>query len=453
MIHLKATKRRTFGISPLGWNSGSWGCPILSEFIFSDTDPMINVSPYKASASNGQTMCEIQNLLELWNGAEEIGDDIVLGTVVRVEGSSYRKPGARMLITKTGKRSGMISGGCLEAEVSRKAWWLTESGPSIQSYGTFFDDDNPSPHGLGCGGTVHLLLERGNSAAMALTTIRESVVSRVHFAMLTIVASEHPQMPCASRIIARQENEISSSLISLDAGSEGWRQLNVVATRILKDRRSEYLSLKVDGHQVEIFAEYILPPQALIIFGAGDDTMPVVEFASGLGWHVTVADSRSHLATSARFPQADKVVALKGNDAFSSLRITPDDAVVIMTHSYMQDQSLMRELLPQPVAYLGLLGPRLRSSRLIAEIASEKGLSLDACIAKVHSPVGLDIGGDNPAAIALSIVAGVQAAVHHRSSRGVNWDDVQIRRLPSGTAKDVRNVFADDLSSTFKIGV
>jgi xanthine/CO dehydrogenase XdhC/CoxF family maturation factor len=401
-------------------------------------------------------MSETRNLLELWKAAEAGDDDIILGTVVRVEGSSYRKPGARMLLTKSGERSGMISGGCLEAEVSRKAWWLTESGPFVQSYGAFFDDDNPSPHGLGCGGTVHLLLERGNSAAMALTTIRESVVSRIHSAMLTVIASEHPAMPRASRIIARQAGEISSSLISLDPGSEGWRLLNAIAARALEDRRSEYVSLKIDEHEVEVFAEYVAPPQALIIFGAGDDTVPVVEFASGLGWHVTVADSRSHLATTARFPQADKVVALK-SDAASALslfplQMKPDDAVIIMTHSYMQDRSLMRELLPQPLAYLGLLGPRLRSSRLIAEIAAEIGLNLDACIGKVHSPVGLDIGGDNPSAIALSIVAGVQAAVHHRSSRHADWDDAQIWHQPSSIARDVQNVFADDVSPTYKIG-
>src|SRR5487761_1055919 len=124
-------------------------------------------------------MSELRNLFELWDHARVSGEEIILVTVVRVEGSSYRKPGARMLLTKGGRRSGMISGGCLEAEVSRKAWWLTESGPSVQKYGTFFDEDNPSPQELGCGGTVHLLIERGETVATALEVINESAENRV----------------------------------------------------------------------------------------------------------------------------------------------------------------------------------------------------------------------------------------------------------------------------------
>ncbi len=362
-------------------------------------------------------MSELRNLLALWESAKDAGDEIILGTVVRVEGSSYRKPGARILLTKSGRRSGMISGGCLEAEVSRKAWWLTEAGPSVQSYGTFFDEDNPAPQGLGCGGTIQLLLERGESAVVALQIIRASVVDRIHSAMLTVINSEHPGMPRASRLVVKDVRTVSSAFINV--GTKGYEELSATALRTLEDRRSNYISLRIDGQAVELFAEYVAPPQALIIFGAGDDTVPVVEFASGLGWHVTVADFRSHLATAARFPRADRVVALKGENATESLKIDADDAVVIMTHSYMQDRSLLRDILPPRFAYLGLLGPRLRSSQLIAEVAAEIGLDPSECAAKIHSPVGLDIGSDNPAAIALSIVAGVQAAIHSRVTRDV----------------------------------
>src|ERR1700751_5513997 len=109
-------------------------------------------------------MSEQQKIVALWRTAKARGEEICLATVVRIEGSSYRQPGARMLLTRSGQRAGTISGGCLEAEVTKKAWWLTETGAVLQRYSSFFDDDSPAPYGLGCGGVVHVLLERGTAA-------------------------------------------------------------------------------------------------------------------------------------------------------------------------------------------------------------------------------------------------------------------------------------------------
>ncbi len=389
-------------------------------------------------------MSELRNLLELWNNARASGEEIILATVVRVEGSSYRKPGARMLLTKGSRRSGMISGGCLEAEVSRKAWWLTESGPTVQSYGTFFDEDNPSPQELGCGGTVHLLLERGRTATLALEIIKESADNRLPFAMLTVIRSAHPQIGIASRLIVREGGEIFRSTIPLDCGSNGWRQLSAIAAQTLERRCSEYITIELEGGPLELFAEYVSPPPALFIFGAGDDSIPVVEFVHKMGWYITVADLRSHLATHTRFPLVDKVVVLnersdrsRGTEIasemldLSQLDIGRDDAVVVMTHSYMQDRALLRELLPRDLAYLGLLGPRLRTSRLVSEIAEEIGMTVDECNRKLHSPVGLDLGADGPGEIALSIVAEVQAAIHARSFHHLRRTSLPLKLGPN----------------------
>ncbi len=375
-------------------------------------------------------MSELRNLLELWKSARSGGEEIILVTVIRVEGSSYRKPGARMLLTKSGQRSGMISGGCLEAEVSRKAWWLTESGPSVQKYGTFFDEDNPSPQELGCGGTVHLLMERGETAATALEVINESAENRVPFAVLTVVKSAHPRIGLASRFIVRDGNvrdgnQTCRGTIPLDRESSEWNRLLAIAAQTLEQRHSEYISTELGGFPLELFAEYISPPPALFIFGAGDDTIPVVEFAHALGWHISVADLRPHVATNARFPHADRTTVLKTqaerstytNVASETIDLAPlnlghDDAAVVMTHSYTQDRALLRELLPLDLAYLGLLGPRLRASRLICEIAEEVGMTVAECKSRLHSPVGLNLGAHGPSGIALSIVAEVQAAFH-----------------------------------------
>src|SRR5579875_1320457 len=120
-------------------------------------------------------MAELKQILDLWKRATAAGEDVCLATVVGVEGSAYRRPGARMLMTAGGQRAGTVSGGCLEAEIVKKAWWLTEQGPSIQRYSSFFDDDGDLPYGLGCGGTVIVLLERGAAAAQCLEAVRHSV--------------------------------------------------------------------------------------------------------------------------------------------------------------------------------------------------------------------------------------------------------------------------------------
>src|SRR5215813_526542 len=130
-------------------------------------------------------MSELKQIVALWNAAKARQEDVCLATVVRVEGSSYRKPGARMLLTRSGQRAGTISGGCLEAEVSRKAWWLTENGPTIQRYSSFFDDDSPAPYGLGCGGTVYVHLERGETANAVLNALDLNLNARIPIVIVT----------------------------------------------------------------------------------------------------------------------------------------------------------------------------------------------------------------------------------------------------------------------------
>ena len=135
-------------------------------------------------------MNELEKILPLWRELETTGVDYVLATVVAVEGSSYRKPGARMLLTQDGRRAGTISGGCLEAEVARRAWWLTSSGPAVERYSTQEDDDD-RPYGSGCGGVVNLLLERRQTAGPLLTALDESFKARIAVAVATVLEGPH----------------------------------------------------------------------------------------------------------------------------------------------------------------------------------------------------------------------------------------------------------------------
>jgi xanthine dehydrogenase accessory factor len=155
----------------------------------------------------------------------------------------------------------------------------------------------------------------------------------------------------------------------------------------------------------EIFRETVSAPPALVIFGAGDDAQPLVRMAKEIGWHVTVVDSRSAYATSARFPVADAVIVASAAALPKHLALDERTFVVIMTHRFAEDQQLLRALLPQPLAYLGVLGPRKRTDRLLGQLHQEGFAPDKMMLARLHAPVGLNLGGGTPETIALAILA------------------------------------------------
>ena len=348
-------------------------------------------------------MSELRRILDLWKRAGSAphgaalglaSDEICLATVVAREGSAYRRPGARMLLTSSGLRAGTVSGGCLEAEIAKKAWWLTEKGPSIQRYSSFFDDDNDMPYGLGCGGTVIVLLERGEAAAQHLEALRRSVEDRTE-----------------SVIVTRIDQGSPGTLLVLNESGDVVYERNVGAdvTRLAH----EVLRTGKPAHADGCFVELVSPPPSLLVIGAGDDAQPLVEFAAAMDWHVVVADDRSSLARAERFPGAAAVHSMDAGLAHAG----PETAAVIMSHSYEQDRKALSVLLARDIKYIGILGPRLRTERLVADIAPALELTPAECMARLHTPVGLDLGGHSPASIALSIAAELQAIFSGREGR------------------------------------
>ncbi len=295
-------------------------------------------------------MKEFEQILALWSQLEAKGESAVLATVVKTSGSSYRLPGARLLLTSTGQRVGSVSGGCLEDDLVKKAWWLTENGPVIRRYDTTPDGEIAAEYGLGCNGIIHVLLERltpGN--AVALDAIR----------------------------------------------------------RVRETRSSSVISHPLDG--AEIFAETLVPPLRLLIFGAGDDAIPLVTLAKFLGWEVFVFDGRSHYARPEKFPQADQVM-VRAPGSREALPIDPWTAAVLMSHSYSQDLEMFKELVGSKLRYLGILGPRKRALQMLSDAGLEHAMDNQF----LHSPMGLDIGADGPEQVALAVTAEIQAAINGR---------------------------------------
>jgi xanthine/CO dehydrogenase XdhC/CoxF family maturation factor len=363
-------------------------------------------------------MTDLERILPLWRELETTGADYVLATVVAVEGSSYRKPGARMLLAQDGRRAGTVSGGCLEAEVARRAFWLTSSGPVVERYSTL-EDDGERPYGSGCGGVVYLLLERPQTAGPLLTTLEAAFNARIPLAIASVL--DGPRI--AERAIAGLPGDPTPS-----APYPCDPKLQDLANLALDQQASFERAIHIAETRARVWADYRPARPGLWIFSAGDDAKPLLSMARELGWFVAIADGRSHLATRDRFPSADEVQVLPILDMPDKspefLRPRHTDAAVVMTHSFDQDSRIMASLLAleSPLAYLGVLGPQRRTREMLTEAVRllrvpESPDRIDQWMAQIHAPTGLDLGSETPATVALSILAEIQQAITAATGR------------------------------------
>lgn len=359
-------------------------------------------------------MTDLEHILPLWNELETSGADYVLATVVAVEGSSYRRPGARMLLAQDGRRAGTVSGGCLEAEVAKRAWWLTSDGPVVERYSTL-EDDGDLPYGSGCGGVVFILLERRRTASPLIHALKSAFDVRQPLAIAVVLEGLH----IGKRSFARLGTSVESSTI--DGNSAMF--LQALADEALQHQTSFDQEIQIDGKATRVWADYRAARPGLWIFGAGDDAKPLVRLARELGWFVAVADGRSHLSTQSRFPAAAEVrsLAISELPGQVNLPVLPTDAAVLMTHSFEQDSHILAALLNDenefPCAYVGVLGPQRRTREALAEAARLRGLPpetdrIEGWLAQLHAPTGIDLGADTSASIALSILAEIQQTLN-----------------------------------------
>ena len=356
-------------------------------------------------------MVDRRRIVRLWNA----GGAQALVTLVRAEGSSYRRPGAHLLIGAGSECVGSISGGCLEAEVVRRAVWMVRAGAVVERYSTLFDDTAEIPFGLGCGGVVDLLLEPAETAeCRALVEAMEASLGGSEARVVTwLSASGRP----LRRAVIGADGSVIFRSEGLDTGD-----LDAVAARLMAPVECD----------LEVYIEVLAAPQRLFVLGAGEDAKPLATMASLLGWRVTVADGRAQLARAERFAEAERVLATA---SVADLEVRAKDAVVVMTHSYEQDRAHLAELLAGAAGYIGLLGAAHRSSLLIGEAAAQLGRSVAECCARVWAPVGMDLGGDGAEAIALAVVAEVQAWRQGKlgASRRLSAEDVA-RQIEKGGA-------------------
>lgn len=359
-------------------------------------------------------MHELTALIQTCQNLRHSGDVAAIATVVKTSGSTYRRPGARFLLASDGRSIGMVSGGCLENAVRDHAEQvLTNGNPILVTYDGTSPDDIVWGMGLGCDGVVHALIERVNPQHSGYIDFIAGCLERRQCGVLaTVFAGEdsvkipigtHLMMDVDGRVISDSEALMNSQVVIEAAQS------------VLAEQRSTFKTLDTENEAIEVFLEIIQPPTPLIIFGAGPDAVPLSQLAKGLGWHVTVVDHRPAYAKREHFMVADQVILSQPEAITDHVTLDSRTVAVVMTHHYMTDRILLEALLPSAIRYLGALGPRNRTQRLLKEI-KETGLTLSAHRLKhLYGPVGLDIGAETPEEVALAIVAEIQAVLTQRS--------------------------------------
>jgi xanthine/CO dehydrogenase XdhC/CoxF family maturation factor len=308
------------------------------------------------------------------------GVPVALATVVAVRGSSYRRPGARLLVPADGTPIGLISGGCLEEEAARLARQaLEEDAPLLVTIDHSAEGDELWGMGLGCRGVIDLLAEPPGMAAETLAALAD----------------------------ARADGRATFLLTQLDGER---RRLTAVEADALGERAALAVA---HGRPVllgEAVLDPILPPLHLVVCGAGPDAGPLVAAGIRQGWRVDVVDPRRSFLRAERFAGA-RLLDSEPAEAAAASGAGEWSAVVVMTHDYLRDAAFVGGFLGRGVTYLGVLGPRDRTERMLAELPAPPA---PGDLAALHAPAGLDIGADGAEQVATSIVAEILAALHGR---------------------------------------
>lgn len=389
-------------------------------------------------------MKEQKAIVEAFRKTDHTVRKVALATVVRVRGSSYRSPGARMLITDDGKWTGSISGGCLEGDALRKARKvMQDQEPQLVTYDTSEDSNQNLGIGLGCNGIIDVLLEPVNETRPHDPIKLFDKIIGVHepVGLATVFSNSRFQ---GEKFLINRNQEI---LISFSSEPLNFLVMPDVA-RAFETKRSEVIHYTLDGVALEVFVELIQPAISLMIFGGGFDARPVSNLAKSLGWEITVTDECVAHIAPLFFPTADKLSLCHRDFVDRDFQITPFTACVLMSHNYEYDRDVLRKLLKSPSPYIGILGPRKRFDKMLAEYTKE-GIQMSGDdLHRIHSPIGLDIGAEAPDEIALSIVAEIQGKFASRSGGFLKYRNAPIHQRDANSDQVFKQVYLHGGTST-----
>lgn len=338
------------------------------------------------------------------------GKRAALATVVRVRGSAYRHEGAKLLVAEDGSTTGNVSGGCLEQDVREVALQVLRGGTAeLRSYCSSADEVEAWDLGVGCEGQVDVFVE---PVFEARRRERELLDGRAPFAVVTLVGMRDALKDslavagCEMRLIVTRDGA---------SGDLGTPELNRAATT----RARELLGGEESGvHEIAgrtVFFDVFQPPPQLVLFGAGEDARPLARFAADVGFRVVIVDRRPGYLAAERFPAVAQLVESDADGLAARLSLDDASYAVIMTHNFADDQAYLRAVLRTPAGYVGMLGPRQRTERMLRNVSAERPVDET----RVFGPVGLDIGTDGAEQVALSVIGEILAVRSGRRARSL----------------------------------
>lgn len=357
-------------------------------------------------------MKEIKAIVEAYDNIDRSTTKAALATVVRVEGSSYRRTGARMLVMDDGVWVGGISGGCLEGDALKRARFAISCAEStLITYDTTDDDEHQIGVGLGCNGIIDVLFtpldfeNKQNSVEILKSCLAKSRQTHILITITGIKGIDLAKLKAGSVISYEESGSLD---VIEDESIKKW--LQVAINHQIARGKSAPVKFEEEGKKVDFFIEIIPPEIHVVLMGNQYDVYPLTRLIKEMGWRATVV-ANPQKVNSKISKLADEVVA---PDSFFDIHFDDFTAIVLMSHDYKTDKNNLPKALKTASSYIGMLGPKVRSEKIFKEL-SEEGISIsEKDFERIYAPVGLDIGAVAPEEIALSLIAEIRASFSNR---------------------------------------
>jgi xanthine dehydrogenase accessory factor len=383
-------------------------------------------------------MKEMKDIILAYDEARKHGRQSALATVVHLNGSSYRRPGARMLVTDEGRMTGAISGGCLEGDALHKALLvMNQQRAKLISYDTSDEEDTKLGVQLGCNGIIQILIEplSPENPFNPVELLKKINARRQCAVLMTMFDMENKNQDQPGTCLLLEEDgsihgEIKDVLLGKAAGED--------ARDALRLQQSLFKKYKTADRNISTFIEFIRPATSLVIIGAGNDALPLLGIADVLGWEASVVDGRASHATTERFASACQVLVSRPEKVLEQIHIDNQTVFVLMTHNYQYDLAMLRILLQTNAQYIGILGPKKKLDRMLDEMEADGKAWEKEQLNRIYSPVGLDIGAETAEEIALSVIAEIKTVLAGKSAQPLRLKEDQIHSREDIVMKEKR---------------
>lgn len=359
-------------------------------------------------------MKEIREIINAYNKARINEKRLALATLVHLNGSSYRRPGARMIVDEEGQLTGAISGGCLEGDALRKAvFCIHTQRPKLVVYDTSDEEDATIGIQLGCSGIIQVLFEPidENDPLNPIELLKKAIHKRQNTVLVTLYASQIKKSDIVGTSILLEESGEFHNNSTFQFVPEPLMQ-DIKETLTVK--KNSFKSYQQNDNTFNAFLSFISPPISLVIVGAGNDAIPLQSIAETLGWEVTIVDGRHTYAKIERFSSACQIIVSKPEKVLQQIPIDDKTVFVLMTHNYNYDYAILKALLGKNIPYIGALGPKKKLDNMINDLKAENIILNEKQKNILYGPVGLELGAETPAEIALSITAEIMSVMNNK---------------------------------------